>query len=154
MRAAEVELEAVGETSPLTLAAIGFVLLASFALAELGARLRPAELGAGLATVVPFRTDTLRRPLFEVPRSPRAFQLTLLRFPFPGTDVDGLLAQNRALHDLAVGLGGTRYIIGAVPGLTRADWAAHYGPDWWRLKAAKHWYDPHGVLTPGQGIFS
>lgn len=33
------KLEAVGETSPLTLAAIGFVLLASFALAELGARL-------------------------------------------------------------------------------------------------------------------
>jgi hypothetical protein len=89
-----------------------------------------------------------------VPRSPQAFQLTLLRFPFPGADIDGLLAQNRAFHDLAVGLGGKRYIIGAVPDLTIDDWAAHYGRDWWRVKSAKLWYDPDNVLTPGQGIFT
>jgi cytokinin dehydrogenase len=41
-----------------------------------------------------------------------------------------------------------------VPDLTRDDWRAHYGHDWWRFKAAKLWYDPNNVLTPGQGIFT
>lgn len=123
-------------------------------LADVSARLRPDQLGAGLATAFPFRTGTTRRPLFEVPRSPQAVQLTLLRFPFPGADIDEMLAQNRTFHDLAVGLGGKRYIIGAVPDLTTEDWRAHYGPHWGRLKLAKHWLDPDGVLTPGQGIFT
>jgi FAD/FMN-containing dehydrogenase len=121
--------------------------------AQVSAQLSPAHLGAGLATVVPFRTDTLHRPLFEVPRSPQAFQVTLLRFPFPGTDSTALLDQNRTFHDLAVGFGGKRYIIGAVPDMTADDWRRHYGHGWWRFKLLKHWFDPDGVLTPGQGIF-
>ena len=88
-----------------------------------------------------------------MPASAEAFALSLLRFPFPGADVDALLAQNRTIYDLAVGVGGTRYVIGAVPGMTRADWRAHFGDDWLRFLAAKRWYDPDGVLTPGQGIF-
>jgi cytokinin dehydrogenase len=122
-------------------------------LTHVGDLLSPADLGAGLALAYPFRTDTLRRPLFQVPASAEAFALSLLRFPFPGADVDALLAQNRTIHDLAVGLGGKRYVIGAVPGMTRADWRVHFGDDWLRFAAAKRWYDPDGVLTPGQGIF-
>ncbi len=123
-------------------------------LTQVGALLAPSDLGAGLALVYPFRTDTLRRPLFAVPSSAEVFALSLLRFPFPGADVDGLLAQNRAIHDLAVGLGGKRYVIGAVPDMTTADWRSHFGRRWLRFALAKLAYDPAGVLTPGQGIFT
>jgi cytokinin dehydrogenase len=122
---------------------------------QVTAQLTPDQLGAGLATFFPFRTAPLRRPLFVVPRpETRAFQLTLLRFPFPGADIPGLLAQNRALHDLAVRLGGKRYIIGAVPDATTADWRRHYGALWPAFRVAKELYDPDAVLTPGQGIFA
>jgi FAD/FMN-containing dehydrogenase len=91
-----------------------------------------------------------------VPRTdPAAFALTLLRFPFPGpVDSAGILAQNRALFDRAVALGGKRYIIGAVPDMSATDWRAHYGPLWDDFADAKARFDPNGVLTPGQGIFA
>ncbi|HET6950640.1 MAG TPA: FAD-binding protein [Acidimicrobiales bacterium] len=124
--------------------------------AELVAELTPADLGAGVALLFPFSTAPLRRPLFVVPRSgPASFALTLLRFPFPGpVDSAGMLAQNRALFDRAVALGGKRYIIGAVPDMSAADWRAHYGGLWHDFAEAKGRFDPDGVLTPGQGIFA
>jgi FAD/FMN-containing dehydrogenase len=64
-----------------------------------------------------------------------------------------MLAQNRTIHDLAVGLDGKRYLIGAIPDLTPADWRRHYGTRWRSFAADKRRYDPHGVLTPGQHIF-
>lgn len=114
----------------------------------------PDQLGAGLATMFPFRTSTLARPLFRVPASPEAFQLTLLRFPFPGADTGGLMAQNRRLYDRAVELGGTRYLVGAIPDLTEDDHRAQYGPEWRRMRQAKRRYDPSRVLTPGQALFT
>jgi FAD/FMN-containing dehydrogenase len=118
------------------------------------AELAPGDLGAGLATFFPFRTSVLRRPQFVVPRGERAaFALTLLRFPFPGQPVDGLVAQNRRFFDAAVAVGGKRYIIGAVPDMSPADWRRHYGRLWPHFAALKHLFDPDGVLTPGQGIF-
>ncbi len=92
-------------------------------------QLTPVDLGAGLATLFPFSPGKLGQPLFVVPRSePAAFALSLLRFPFPGpVDVAGLLAQNRAFFDQAVAVGGKRYIIGAIPDMSPADWQAHYG---------------------------
>lgn len=119
------------------------------------AQLAPSDLGAGLATLFPVRTAKLRRPLLVVPRSePAAFHLSLLRFPFPGSSSTGLLTQNRAFHDQAVTLGGKRYIIGAVPDMTSRDWRRHYGALWPVFRAAKERYDPDGILTPGQHIFS
>jgi len=117
--------------------------------------LTPADLGAGLATFFPFRTASLHRPLFVVPRPEReAFQLTLLRFPFPGTpDVSGLLAQNRDFFDTAVALGGKRYIIGAVPDMSPGDWRRHYGRVFPFFRLLKRIEDPDRVLTPGQHIF-
>jgi FAD/FMN-containing dehydrogenase len=118
-------------------------------------QLSPADLGAGLATFFPFDTSKLTRPLFVVPRTePVVFQLGLLRFPFPGSDIPGMLTQNRAFHDQAVALGGKRYVIGAIPNMTHQDWRRHYDTVWSLFKAAKERYDPDNILTPGQHIFT
>jgi cytokinin dehydrogenase len=119
--------------------------------------LTSTDLGAGLAGIYPIDTTKIVAPLVETPDGRAAFQLNLLRFPFPGTSPDaiaGQLAQNRRLYDAAVGLGGTRYIIGAIPDMSRSDWRRHYGREFWAFKLAKRILDPDRVLTPGQGIFS
>jgi cytokinin dehydrogenase len=59
---------------------------------------------------------------------------------------------NRVLFDRCRDLGGTHYPISAVE-LTRDDWAAHYGPQFGRLVAAKARYDPRNVLSGGPDIF-
>jgi FAD/FMN-containing dehydrogenase len=120
------------------------------------AQLTPLDLGAGLATLFAFSPGKLGQPLFVVPRSePAAFALSLLRFPFPGpVDVAGMLAQNRAFFDQAVAVGGKRYIIGAVPNMSPADWQAHYGSVFPAFQQARSQLDPDGVLTPGQHIFA
>jgi cytokinin dehydrogenase len=59
---------------------------------------------------------------------------------------------NRVLFDRCRDLGGTHYPISAVE-LTRDDWAAHYGPQFSRLVAAKARYDPRNVLSGGPDIF-
>ena len=118
------------------------------------AQLTPDQMGVGPVSLYPVDTTTITRPLFAVPDEPVAFQLNLLRFPFPGyPDVAGLLAQNRAFYDEAVASGGTRYVIGAVPDMTAADWRHHFGGRWDAFARAKRRFDPDGVLTPGQGIF-
>ena len=116
-------------------------------------QLTPPDLGAGLAIYFPIATARLTRPLMVVPRGePAAFQFSLLRFPFPfpgQPSNEAMLAQNRAFFDKAVELGGNRYIIGAVPNMTPADWQHHYGavfPFFQRAKAAN---DPDRILDAG-----
>ena len=120
--------------------------------------LTPPDLGAGLAIYFPFATNRLTRPLMVVPRrEPAAFQLSLLRFPFPfpgQPSNDAMLEQNRVLFDKAVELGGKRYLIGSVPNMTPDDWRRHYGPLFPAFQAAKARFDPDGILTPGQHIFA
>lgn len=119
------------------------------------AQLTPADLGAGFATVYPLDTTKVARPFFALPGERVAFQLNLLRFPFPGYPaVDALVAQNRTFFDEAVAVGGKRYVIGAIPDMTARDWRNHHGRMWGRFRSAKRRFDPHGVLTPGQGIFT
>lgn len=116
--------------------------------------LTAADLGVGFAGLYPFATSKLTRPMFRVPDEPVVFLFDLLRIPPPGDPrIAEMLAQNRRYYDLAVSLGGTRYLVGAIPGMTRRDWRGHFGSGWWRLVAAKHRYDPDHVLTPGQGFF-
>ncbi|MGH8604909.1 MAG: FAD-binding protein, partial [Gammaproteobacteria bacterium] len=67
--------------------------------------------------------------------------------------VNGMLADNRALYDQVAALGGKRYVIGAIPDFTPADWQEHFGPKWDFLADAKEEFDPDNVLAPGQGIF-
>lgn len=118
------------------------------------AELTSADLGVGFSFLYPIRRSRLTRPMFKVPEEPIVYVFDLLRLPFPGDPgVPGMLGQNRRFYDLAVSLGGKRYLYGAIPDMTRADWRRHFGRDWWRLVAAKHRYDPDHVLTPGQGFF-
>ncbi|WP_406193777.1 FAD-binding protein [Kitasatospora sp. NBC_01560] len=119
---------------------------------EAEALLTPADLGAGLLLFHPYRTDRLTRPMAVMPAEPVAWHFDLLSFPAPGADSAAALRRNRLLYDRAVALGGKRYLVGAIPGMTRTDWRRHYGTRWAAAVAAKQRYDPAGILTPGQGI--
>jgi FAD/FMN-containing dehydrogenase len=77
----------------------------------------------------------------------------MLRTVTPPDDPQRLIAVNRTQYDQAVEVGGTHYPVGAIP-LTKADWQAHYGPQWPAFRSAKRSYDPKNVLAPGQGIFT
>ncbi|MGW7444656.1 FAD-binding protein [Kitasatospora sp. NPDC054795] len=115
--------------------------------------LTAADLGAGLLLFYPYLRSKVKAPLAVLPgREEVGWHFDLLAFPGPGSDTAAMLERNRLLYDLAVELGGKRYLIGAVPGMTRADWQRHYGGLWERVVAAKRRWDPAGILTPGQGI--
>ncbi|MGW4898397.1 FAD-binding protein [Kitasatospora sp. NPDC004240] len=116
------------------------------------AELTPADLGAGLLLLYPFATAPLTRPAAVMPDAPVLWHFDLLCFPGPGADDAAMLRRNRRVYDRAVALGGKRYLIGAIPDMTRADWQRHYGHRWGALRGAKHRWDPAGILTPGQGI--
>ncbi|MCT2581963.1 FAD-binding protein [Actinophytocola gossypii] len=121
---------------------------------QLAAELTPADVGMGFALLYPFDTSKVNRPMFRTPDEPVGYLFDLLRLPPPGDQgIAGMLEQNRRLYDLAVSLGGMRYLIGAIPDMNQREWRRHFGADWWRLVAAKHRYDPDHVLTPGQGFF-
>ncbi|MEV7601155.1 FAD-binding protein [Kitasatospora sp. NPDC089797] len=119
---------------------------------EAAALLTAADLGAGLLLFYPYARERVRTPLAVLPGEAVGWHFDLLAFPAPGADVAGMLERNRRLYERAVELGGKRYLIGAVPGMTGADWARHYGGLWERVRRAKRRYDPAGILTPGQGI--
>ena len=117
--------------------------------------LTPADTGQGPILLYPFDTAKLGRPLFRVPASREAFHLSLLRTAAPPTPdvIARMLTDNRTLYDQAFAVGGTRYIIGAIPDFTPRDWRRHFGDAWHFLAHAKHRFDPDHILTPGQGIF-
>jgi cytokinin dehydrogenase len=119
------------------------------------ATLTPADTGQGPILLYPFDTTRLTRPLFRVPDARAAFHLSLLRTAAPPTPdvIATMLAGNRTLYDRAITAGGTRYVIGAIPGFTPRDWRRHFGPTWDFLARAKQRFDPDRILTPGQGIF-
>jgi cytokinin dehydrogenase len=111
------------------------------------------DIGAGIAGSYPMPTSKLTRPLFVRPNAEVIYFFDLLRFPFPGANAAAMIDQNRRLFDKAVALGGKRYIIGAIP-MTVEDWKRHYGPLWSVFLAAKRYFDPDNVLTPGWNFFA
>jgi cytokinin dehydrogenase len=122
------------------------------------AGLTEADIGAsGVILLYPLPRQVLRTPLLRVPDEPAIFLFSVLRTAAPdsggalSTDVE--LKANRALFDQARELGGYQYPIGSIP-LTPADWVQHFGPVFPFLAQARQRYDPGGILTPGQGIFS
>ena len=117
--------------------------------------LTPADTGQGPILLYPFDPAKMTRPLFRVPDAPAAFHLSVLRTAVPPTPavVAAMLAGNRALYDQAVAVGGTRYVIGAIPDFSPRDWLCHFGDAWDFLSRAKQRFDPDHVLTPGQGMF-
>lgn len=120
------------------------------------AGLTEAEIGAsGVILVYPLRRAVLRAPLLRLPAEDTVFLFALLRTAAPDTgalSADVMIKANRILFDQVRDLGGYQYPIGSIP-MTPADWRAHFGPEWSFLAAARHRYDPGGILTPGQGIF-
>jgi len=120
------------------------------------AGLTEADIGAsGVILLYPLRHAVLRAPLLRVPGEDTVFLFALLRTAAPdigALSADTMITANRALFDQLRDLGGYQYPVGSIP-MTPADWRAHFGPEWSFLSAARHRYDPGGILTPGQGIF-
>ncbi|MGW6242084.1 FAD-binding protein [Streptomyces sp. NPDC055094] len=112
------------------------------------------DLGVGFVLTYPYRTSKLKRPMAVQPNDSVGYLFDLLRFPHPGEpDIAGMLEQNRRLYDKAVALGAKRYLVGAIPRMTPADWKRHFGNRYSDLCNAKRRYDPADILTPGQGFF-
>jgi cytokinin dehydrogenase len=118
------------------------------------ADLTPADLGiSGVILLYPLRRSLLRAPLLRVPDEELVFLFALLRTASPGAAAPAaMVAANRAVYERVQAIGGTQYPVGTIP-TTPTDWRRHYGPQWPRLAAARHRYDPAGILTPGQGVF-
>lgn len=116
--------------------------------------LTPEDIGpTGVVLLYPIRRERLRTPLLRVPHEPVIFLFTLLRTALPSPlAVANMTASNRALYERARAVGGTAYPVGTIP-FTHEDWRDHFGAAWTLLSEAKRHYDPHRVLTPGQGIF-
>jgi FAD/FMN-containing dehydrogenase len=116
----------------------------------------PADLGAsGLVLLYPIPTAKLTTPLLSVPTGELTFLFAVLRTAAPDTGAlpaPELLQANRDLYVQVRATGGTQYPVGAIP-MTPADWRVQYGARWQAFREAKQCFDPHGILTPGQGIF-
>ncbi|MFE4977126.1 FAD-binding protein [Kitasatospora sp. NPDC056651] len=121
-------------------------------MAEAARVLTGADVGAGLLLFYPYKRSAVKAPLAVLPEQEVGWHFDMLAFPGPGSDTAAMLERNRRLYERAVALGGKRYPIGAVPGLTQADWRRHYGGRWDQVARAKRRWDPAGILTPGQGI--
>lgn len=125
------------------------------------AGLTEADIGAsGVILLYPVPTSALRAPLLRVPDEPVVFLFSVLRTAAPDSggataalSAAAMLSGNRALFEQARDLGGLEYPIGSIP-MTTLDWREHFGPQWQFLATARHRYDPQGILTPGQGIFT
>jgi cytokinin dehydrogenase len=127
---------------------------ASSFVGDVVASLTPADTGGGPVLFYPVNSRRIRRPLFRLPDERRCFLFSLLRTADPTSpdSVPDMLADNRALYDRLVRIGGTRYANGAMP-FDAQDWRRHFADRFPDLRAAKRRYDPDRVLTPGQGIF-
>lgn len=119
-------------------------------------KLTLADIGAsGVVLLYPVPTARLTAPLLRVPDSELAFLFAVLRTASPDTGAlpaAAMLEANRELYLAAQALGGTQYPVGSIP-MTGHDWRVQYGDQWQHFSDAKHRYDPHGILAPGQGIF-
>ncbi|MEY4546519.1 MAG: hypothetical protein RL685_2714 [Pseudomonadota bacterium] len=121
---------------------------------DIVATLTEADTGQGPILFYPIKTARIDQPLYPLPDEPVAFAFNLLRTAPPGdtATLDAMIEDNRALYDALIGVGGTRYSIGAIP-FSREDWRRHFGARWRLLVRSKRRFDPDHVLTPGQGIF-
>lgn len=120
------------------------------------AELDGAELGeTGLVLLYPLRRDRLATPLLRVPATDLVWLFAILRTarPYDAGGIARMIERNAALYERSKVSGGTLYPASTVP-MTVKDWKDHFGDDWQTLEIAKHVYDPAGVLTPGQCVFT
>ena len=130
-------------------------------IANLLLHLDPKDVGDGPILIYPVNRARCRTPLFRVPDERHFFLLALLRFAKDPTDptryptaerVQELIEANRRIYHDSTVVGSKRYPIDSVP-MEHADWAQHFDPLWDAFVAAKRYFDPDNILTPGQGIF-
>ncbi|KAL5212485.1 hypothetical protein ABZP36_023332 [Zizania latifolia] len=81
------------------------------------------------------------------------YAVGLLRSAVAAGDVERLERENEAVLDFCdrAGIGCKQYL----PHYTSQDgWRRHFGAKWSRVAELKAKYDPHGILSPGQRLFS
>lgn len=117
------------------------------------ATLTPAEVGAGVQLLYPFRRSRTDCSRVQLPDSETLWLYDILRFPpRDAAFAESLVMDNRTLFDRATAVGGKRYPVSAVP-MSQADWIRHYGSEWFSVVRAKSRFDRRNTLTPGQRIF-
>jgi cytokinin dehydrogenase len=117
------------------------------------AHLTVADTGNGPLLCYPFRRSRLHHRFVKTPHEEICYLLSILQTAPPDMNVvHARVAENRALFEQALELGGTHYPIGSIP-FSPADWRQHFGADYPRFLRQKARDDPRQVLTPGQGIF-
>ena len=101
----------------------------------------------------PFVKSKLAQPLLRTPDEDIFFLFDILRTVPPDPNViAAVLQENRGYYEQNLALGGTQYVISAIP-MTALDWKTHFGPAWKGLKQAKKKYDPRNVLGAGISAF-
>jgi FAD/FMN-containing dehydrogenase len=103
--------------------------------------------------IYPFLKSKVTTRFLALPDSEITYLFSLLRTTPPLADPHDQVQRNRAIYEDLRLIGGKRYAISSVP-FCHDDWQDHFGAQWRRFVLAKVCYDPHNVLTPGQGIFS
>jgi hypothetical protein len=122
---------------------------------EILSGLTSAHIGPfGWITYCPILTRAFRTPLVRLPDESAVFPFNLIRIPASNdvTEMERMVAQNRALHDRIRNAGGVQYPVGAFP-MSHDDWKDHFGSTWPLLREAKRRCDPNNVLTPGYNVF-
>ena len=123
--------------------------------AELDALSPAADLGQfGQVALAPVRRSAISSPLLRMPPDDLCYAFNLVRMPATGdaSKASRLVAANKAAYGRVKAAGGTLYPVSALP-LSKSEWRDHFGPAFGGLAAAKHQYDPGGILTPGYEIF-
>ena len=109
----------------------------------------------GPILIYPHRTRTISQPNIPLPSEEKVVLFALLRNAIPPTldRAAQLSADNLALYERALAIGGTGYAIDAVPS-DKGSWKNHFGPQrWGELRSLKAQFDPHNILTPRQRVF-
>lgn len=109
----------------------------------------PQALGPGGHVLLwPARTASSDVPLFMHPGGEYVMGWGILP-GVPQEFLDRALANLDMSSELSIHYGGKRYLSGYITFDTPEKWAAHYGDQWERVKAAKKEFDPDGILGAG-----
>ena len=112
------------------------------------------DIAQAFVLLYPVKRERLGCAFIEVPTEQRLFLFDILRTAAPTpAALQRMMGDNQRLHERALGLGGKKYAIAAIP-FTPADWREYFGPDWSLFEQRKARFDPRHILTPGQGIFA
>uniref|UniRef100_A0A0D9VDV1 cytokinin dehydrogenase n=1 Tax=Leersia perrieri TaxID=77586 RepID=A0A0D9VDV1_9ORYZ len=108
----------------------------------------------GVILMYPMNRDMWDDRMTAVAGDDDVFYLVgLLRSAVVADDVEQLERENEAVLAFCVneGIGCKQYLPHYV---SRDEWQRHFGDKWSRVAELKAKYDPHGILSPGQKIFS